>query len=149
MDLKAIFEKAQIPSDLVTRDELARLAQAEGLELTERTIRYWAKVGLIPHPRRVPGTGLKSFYPRSLLERLRVLAATRPGAVKRLREGKRGEVETVRFGTHEFRLLPELADWEEDGKVFSLRVLEDGSGFLLIQRRQADEIAERSTESEP
>jgi len=126
----------QAPPDLVTRGELAELARAEGMDVTERTIRYWASEGLLPRPYRVAGEGTRSFYPMSLLDRLRVLCATRPSRIKKLRRSI-GKAETIHFGDDTFSVLPASAVWERDSTEFSLRMLEDGSGMLLIQRKKA------------
>lgn len=130
-----IVSRAEAPSDLVTRDELATLAQGEGLSLTTRTLRYWARQGWIPRPWRVEGEGLRAFYPCSLMKRLRVLSAIRPKRLRELKENL-GEAETIQFGEDTFRVLPAIARWERDGTEFSVRVLEDGSGMLLIQRKK-------------
>ena len=123
------------PADLIPRDDLVTLAQREGMALTTRTLRYWASRGWIPYPWRVDGEGLRAYYPRSLLERLRVLSAIRPGRLRSLRENI-GEAETIQFGEDSFSVLPACASWERENTEFSLRMLEDGSGMLLIQRKK-------------
>jgi len=126
---------SQAPSDLVSRDDLAAIAQAEGIPLIVRTIRYWAKMGWIPQPWRVEGEGNRAFYPLSLLERLRVLSALRPRHLAAIKANL-GEAETITFGEDTFRVLPAIARWERDNTEFSVQVLEDGSGMLLIQRKK-------------
>ena len=125
----------QAPLDLVSRDELVRIAQGEGLDLSVRTLRYWAQHGLIPRPWRVEGEGLRAFYSLSLLKRLRVLASTRPGSIKKIRDSI-SEAESLQFGRETFRVLPAIASWERRNTRFSVRMLEDGSGMLLIQRKK-------------
>jgi hypothetical protein len=126
----------QSPSDLISREELVSIAQGEGMTLTSRTLRYWASKGWIPYPWRVEGQGPRAFYPLSLLERLRVLSAIRPQRLRSLRENV-GEAETISFGEESFSVLPVSAHWERDNTEFSLRMLEDGSGMLLIQRKKS------------
>lgn len=128
----------QAPLDLVSRDDLVRIAQAEGMTLTARTLRYWAKMNWIPKPWRVEGEGVRAFYPLSLLERLRVLSALRPKRLQAIKENL-GEAETIQFGEDTFSVLPAIAHWERDGTEFSVRVLEDGSGMLLIQGKKRKE----------
>jgi hypothetical protein len=123
------------PSDLIPRDELVSIAQGEGMTLTARTLRYWASKGWIPYPWRVEGEGLRAFYPLSLLERLRVLSAIRPQRLRALRENV-GEAETIQFGEESFSVLPASAHWQRDNTEFSLRMLEDGSGMLLIRQKK-------------
>ena len=125
----------QSPPDLVLRDDLAAVAQSEGMSLTTRTLRYWAKMGWIPYPWRVEGEGLKAYYPLSLLERLRVLSALRPHRIQKIKENL-GEAETIQFGKDTFRVLPAIARWERGSTEFTVRVLEDGTGMLLIQRKK-------------
>lgn len=131
-----ILAGAQAPRDLIPRPELAALAQREGMTLTVRTLRYWAQQGWIPRPWRVEGEGLRAFYPKSLLERLRVLSAIRPRRLQKLKAGL-GEAETIQFGEETFSVLPAIARWERDGTEFSVQVLEDGTGMLLIQRKKS------------
>jgi len=123
------------PSDLVPRQELVTLAQAEGMTLTIRTLRYWSMMGWIPRPWRVEGEGLRAYYPVSLLERLRVLSAIRPHHLQKLKEGL-GEAETIQFGEETFSVLPAIVRWEREKTEYSVRVLADGTGMLLIQRKK-------------
>jgi len=126
---------AQAPSDLIPRDDLAAIAQGEGMALTTRTLRYWAQKGWIPYPWRVKGDGQRAYYPLSLLERLRVLSAIRPHRMKGFRKNI-GEAETIQFGEDTFSVLPAVAHWERDSTEFTVRMLEDGTGMLLIQRKK-------------
>ncbi len=130
--------ESQAPPDLIHRNELVSLAQREGLVLTSRTVRYWASMGWIPQPWRVEGQGFRAFYPKSLLKRLRVLAALRPKRLQELKENL-SEVETVQFGEETFDVLPAVARWERENTRCSLRMLADGSGMLLIQKKGAPE----------
>lgn len=127
--------EAQAPPDLVSRDELASIAREQGMELTSRTLRYWAKMDWIPKPWRVEGEGLRAFYPLSLLERLRVLSAIRPQRLQALKESL-GATETLQFGEDTFSVLPALVRWERGDTEFSVQMLEDGTGMLLIQRKK-------------
>jgi len=123
------------PPDLIPRDQLAALAQAEGMTLTSRTIRYWASKGWIPKPWRIEGEGPRAYYPLSLLERLRVLSALRPHRLQAIKKGL-GEAETIKFGEDTFSVLPAIARWERENTEFSVRVLEDGTGMLLIRGKK-------------
>ncbi len=123
------------PVDLVTRERLAEIAREEGLDLTVRTLRYWAQRKLIPRPWIVKGEGLRAFYPLSMMKRLRILSATRPQKIKSIRDSV-SEAESIQFGDEMFEVLPALARWERDNAEFSIRMLEDGSGMLLIRRRK-------------
>ena len=125
----------QAPKDLIPRDDLAALAQQEGMNLTVRTLRYWAGKGWIPKPWRVEGQGIRAFYPLSLLERIRVLSAIRPKRLQAFKENLR-EAEVIQFGEDTFSVLPAVAHWEREKTEFSIRMLEDGSGMLLIQRKK-------------
>ena len=125
----------QAPPDLVPRDDLAQLARDEGLRLTSRTLRYWAQRGWLPQPWRVEGDGLRAYYPLSLLERIRVLSAIRPRRIQAIRANL-SEAETIQFGEDTFSVLPAIAHWERENTEFSIRMLEDGSGMLLIQRKK-------------
>lgn len=124
--------------ELIPRDDLAELARSEGMDITTRTLRYWAQRGWIPHPWRLDGEGHRAFYPKSLLERLRVLSAMRPGRLKKIRDNI-GDAETIQFGEDSFQVLPALVRWEREGTEFSARVLADGSGMLLIRKKRGQE----------
>lgn len=126
---------AQAPPDLIPRDELASIAQEQGMTLTSRTLRYWAQMGWIPKPWRVKGEGVRAFYPLSLLDRLRVLSAIRPHRLQAIKENL-GKAETIQFGEDTFSVLPAIARWERGDTEFSVQMLEDGTGMLLIQRKK-------------
>ena len=139
--------EAQAPPDLIHREELVSLAQREGLVLTSRTVRYWASMGWIPQPWRVEGEGFRAFYPKSLLKRLRVLAALRPRRLRELKDNL-SEIETMQFGEEMFDVLPAIAQWERGNTRCSLRMLSDGSGMLLIQNRKPHGDSEGSHDGE-
>ena len=128
--------------ELISREDLAALAQSKGLSVTIRTLRYWAERGWIPRPLRIEGEGLRAYYPKALLERVRVLAAIRPYRISAIRENV-AEVETVQFGEDSFSVLPAIARWERDNTEFTIQMLEDGTGMLLIQRKKGKKMKER------
>ena len=125
----------QLSDDLLSADELVDLANAEGMNISKRTLRYWAAEGLIPRPMRVSGEGIRSFHPRGTIERLRVLSATMPNRIRELRENV-SEAETLQFGDRTFRVLPASVKWEGENTEFSVQMLEDGSGMLLVKRKK-------------
>lgn len=124
--------------ELITRKELAVLAQAEGLDLSVRTLRYWAQKGLIPRPTLIEGAGNVAFYPVALLERLRILAALRPARIQALKSKLLAE-ETLDFGDKRFVVTPPLAQWQRNGSEYEIRFLANGAGMLLIQRKISQE----------
>lgn len=129
------ISESQAPPDLISRDELAAIAQSEGMTLTTRTLRYWALMDWIPKPWRIEGEGQRAFYPLSLLERLRILSALRPRCLQKIKESL-GEAETIQFGKDTFSVLPAIARWERENTEFAIQMLADGTGMLLIQRRK-------------
>lgn len=121
--------------EYITRAELVKRAQAEGLEVTERTVRYWATYNMFPRPFRldVDGHRKTAFYPVSLMPRLRAMIATRPRVIKKVRdELMEGGLKIVRIGSHQFQVLPSMLEFEEDGYKCTLYKLADGSGDELL-----------------
>ena len=55
---------------LVTREELVRLANEKGIPITERTLRYWEDLGLIPHAER---NGRSVFHDVSRLQDIAII----------------------------------------------------------------------------
>jgi hypothetical protein len=68
---------------LVTRDSLARIARAEGMNVTDRTLRYWAMRGLIPKPII---KDRKACYPISLISILRKIEPLRRKTIEEVRD---------------------------------------------------------------
>lgn len=123
--------------EYVIRAELVRRAQAEGLDVTERTVRYWATNDMFPRPFRVEGCGKFAFYPVSLLPRLRAMVATRPKVIKKLRnELMESGLRIVRIGDRQFKVLPSMLEFEDDGYKCTLYKLADGSGDELLLMRK-------------
>ena len=59
-------------ADLLTLEDVLREASTVGLELTERTFRYYTVLGLFPRPvKRPTADGRVHFYPPEILDRLR------------------------------------------------------------------------------
>ena len=124
--------------EYVTRVELVRRAQAEGLDISDRTIRYWATYNMFPRPYRLEGHKTP-YYPVSLLAQVRAMVATRPRVVKKLREElMKSGLKTVRIGDRQFEVLPSMFEFEDNGYKCTLYKLADGSGdeLLLMRRRQ-------------
>lgn len=123
--------------EYITRTEMIRRAQAEGLEVTERTVRYWATSNMFPRPFRIEGGGKTAFYPVSLMPKLRAMVATRPRVVKKVRNQlmERG-LKIVRIGDQQFEVLPSMLEFQQDGYKCTLYKLANGSGdeLLLIHR---------------
>lgn len=61
------------------------MARARGIDIGERTLRYWAQVGLIPKPLKVKGKGNRAFYPASLVDRLAAIKALRGLSVEEIK----------------------------------------------------------------
>jgi len=60
----------KIGNDLVTREELVRLANEKGIPITERTVRYWEELGLLPHAER---SGKSVFHDISRLQDIAII----------------------------------------------------------------------------
>jgi len=124
--------------EYITRKELVRRAQAEGLEVKERTIMYWATENMFPRPFRIDGHGKVAYYPASIMAQLRAMVATRPRVVKKLRNDlmKRG-LKAIRIGERQFDVLPSMFEFEDEGYKCTLYKLADGSGdeLLLVRRK--------------
>jgi len=123
----------------VSRAELSELAQKEGLNISVRTLRYWAQKGFIPRPTRKPGYGNRAFYHKSLLERLRILAALRPANIQALRRDA-SAAEIMKFGESQFEIAAGGTSWQEAGREFSMHRLANGQGILLICRKGSNRI---------
>ncbi len=127
-------------SELITRAELARRAQAEGLDVTERTIRYWAGRNLLPRPVRLRGRGTRAFYPVDLLNLVRALVALRPARIKSLREQvcemQAKPAELLEIGEQQFKVLPSPISWSGQGFEYRLYTLADSSGDLLLLKKK-------------
>lgn len=132
---------------MITRDELARRAQGVGLDVTTRTIRYWADNGFMPYPKQLEGRGVTAYYPEEMLNWVQILASIRPQRMQeirnRLRERCRsGEfsVRTVTLAGETFEVFPRLASWNEGGKKYDLYLLAgDYSGQGLVLRQSTEE----------
>jgi hypothetical protein len=59
---------------MISRKELVRNAQEDGLLVTERTVRYWQATGALPEARLIGGVAM---YPDEALHLVRALAVTR------------------------------------------------------------------------
>jgi DNA-binding transcriptional MerR regulator len=151
-------------SELITRAELARQAQIEGMNVTERTIRYWAGENLLPRPVRLRGHGTRAFYSTDLLEMVRALVALRPAKIKSLREqvyemqtacGIQADMqtdmqvetprtpktletsETLDIGKQEqFKVLSTPISWSGQSFDYRLYTLADSSGDLLLLKKK-------------
>lgn len=126
---------------MVTRDELARLARREGLDVTKRTIRWWAKEGFLPRPTWIRGRGQRAFYPKRVLDLVRILAALRSSNVREAREKLREhvledvplETEVIELDSGEVELSPSLQSWESGDFEYSLHLVA-GSGLVVMKR---------------
>ena len=67
----------------VKRSAVVESLRAEGHEVTERTMRYWESRDWLP--RSVRGTGGFATYIQSPINTARLLAATRPKRIAKLR----------------------------------------------------------------
>lgn len=72
----------EIANKLVTRQELAKEARARGVNVTERTLRYWAMRGLIPKP---VIKQRRACYPLSLLETLEKIEPLRRKTIEQVK----------------------------------------------------------------
>jgi DNA-binding transcriptional MerR regulator len=125
--------------EYITRKELVRRAQAEGLDVEDRTIRYWATKDMFPRPYRLEGHKTP-YYPASLLARLRVMVATRPKVIKKIRDELMASgLQSVRIGDRKFEVLPSMFEFDDNGYKCTLYKLADGSGdeLLLVRRRNS------------
>jgi len=66
----------------MSRSEIVQIIGGEGLEISERTLRYWEAVGLLPSAQRL---GRRALHNPGILGSVRLLAATRPKAVAAIR----------------------------------------------------------------
>lgn len=127
-------------SELITRAELARRAQAEGLDVTERTIRYWAGQNLLPRPVRLRGQGTRAFYPVDLLDLVRALVALRPAKIRSLREQvcemRAKPTELLEVGEQQFKVLSTPISWSGKGFEYRLYALADNSGDLVLLKKR-------------
>ncbi len=79
----------------LTREDISETMQDEGYDVTPRTIRYWESRGFISRPVRF---GRHVVHPADVLNSVRALAATRPAAIRVLREkvmSRRGQIVSV------------------------------------------------------
>lgn len=67
---------------MMSRSEIAQTIEQEGFEISERTLRYWESVGLLPKAQRI---GRRALHNPAILGNVRLLAATRPKAVAAIR----------------------------------------------------------------
>lgn len=130
-------------NDVITRAELAQRAQDEGLDVTERTIRYWAGQNLLPRPIRLRGQGTRAFYPASLLDMVRALVALRPAKIRSLREQLyEAQIRPTKLlGAPEtngqrFEVLSTPISWSSQDFEYSLYTLADDSGSLLLLKKK-------------
>lgn len=145
MDSKTALETDEV----ITRAELARRAQAKGLDVTERTIRYWAGKDLIPRPVRLPGQGPRAFYPASLLDLIGAMVALRPANIRLLREqlhevqpdlaAQTAESHSLDVGGQQFEVLPAPVCWSGRDFNYQLFALADSSGNLLLLKKMPPE----------
>jgi len=77
-----VFEQQETDSLLSNYISRSDLANQIGSSVTKRTLRYWESVGLIPKARRI---GREAYYPISTVQRVRMLAATRPASIRKFR----------------------------------------------------------------
>ena len=97
-----------------TRRELAQHCKALGLNIGERTIRFWESEGLLPRPIRLPGKGNRVWHDNKILERLKLIGALRRhrslGGIKQLLEASDGAISLAKWRSSRFRyhlmLLP-------------------------------------------
>jgi len=68
---------------LVSRGQLAELANQSGMNITERTLKFWAGRGLIPKPIII---SRRAHYPVSLLERLRIIESLRRKSIAEMKD---------------------------------------------------------------
>jgi len=118
-----------LSDELITRKELAKKALSSGYRITERTLRYWAKEGLIPKPVFIKGDK-RAYYPVSLLSRLAIIEGLRRKSLKEIRrvlEKPRWEIEV---GGELRRVVEKLGSWRKDGAKFTCYKLEDGTIIL-------------------
>jgi len=129
---------------LIARDELARKAREDlGLDVDERTIRFWAKEGLMPWPKRIDGRGLKSFYPEEMLDWVAVLASIRPSNISDIRDELRDRCmnndlapRKLEAASEEFDVFPMLSSWEDESGQTNELYLVVGGGLLLRKKRK-------------
>ena len=69
--------------ELVDRGKIAEMARSSGLNVSVRTLRFWASRRLIPQPIIVHK---KACYPISILESLRRIEALRPKTIEQIKE---------------------------------------------------------------
>jgi DNA-binding transcriptional MerR regulator len=70
------------------RKQICSLLVGEGYEVSERTLRYWESKGQIPRSRRI---GRKAVYEEGDLDRIRLMAATRPKAISNIRRATKSK----------------------------------------------------------
>jgi hypothetical protein len=126
----------QMADTLVTRQELARMARSEGLDVSVRTLRYWSEKGLIEKPIRIPGNGMQGYYPVTTLEDLRRICALRRRSIEEMKSILTQPCRKMRFlegdKLKEFRVLFTIPMRGRE-----IRFLEDGS-FVLVERRKGN-----------
>jgi len=118
---------------LISRTELAEKAQRAGLNITARTLRYWASVGLIPKP--VYGERGKALYPEALLDELRVIDKLRkPRSISAIKEWlEKPVIEELSVGEKRFQIIANLGKSFSQGREYSLKLTRCGQYVLSIK----------------
>lgn len=109
------------------------MAQQEGLDISERTLRYWAKEKLIPPPEF--NRDRRACYPISLIERLRLIDQLRQPrtlhGIKQMVE----EIETLKIGDRTFCIIRDLGEIESENHVYAIREIENGQYLVHVRRK--------------
>lgn len=87
--------------DYLTREQISNKMQDEGLGVTERTLRFWEAEHMMPSAVIVDG---RAVHEPSVLGTVRMLAATRPKQLSRLRKNGHEKVEIVKITEDELVL---------------------------------------------
>jgi len=126
---------------LISRAELAAKAQAAGLNITVRTLRYWASVGLIPKPiYREHG---KAYYPADLLHELSVIEALRRGRrVEAIKQWlKQPIIEELELGGKRFQIVANLGEFIAGNKRYVIKLTRCSAYLFSIKHEVGGRLA--------
>jgi len=119
------------PKQLMTRSEIVSKLQSEGVDVSERTLGYWEKIGVLPHPVREWHEGaVRAIYPAFTADAVRYV---------RHRQGAGWALEKIAL---------EMPDWFRNAAMLPHVAVENRIHKLKQDLLDAAELIER-TEGEP
>lgn len=70
-----------MPEEFLTVEDVLDRARSLGIDLSERTFRYYSVMGLLPRPSKLPGDGRVHQYPPTILARLEEIRRLQAGGL--------------------------------------------------------------------